>query len=352
MKGFMKKSLEDIKVDTTTKGFRTISELRSLHYLGQYTLANIFLGRKPSREMKQRLPSPKSLVRDMRDLLRLDAEQMARGTYSSNEFTKWTPIKDLKTAGLALLDLLNVKDRAERADGLLEPPEDGLKVPKYYAQAFHYQTDGWLSERSADIYDYQVETLFGGSAGAMRRQALIPLLSSLESRRNSRVKILDLAAGTGVFSREIKSNLPEAHLTVCDLSPFYLKKARQSLAEFTGVDFVEANAESLPFPNNSFDAVVCVYLFHELPKRVRSIVAGEIKRVLKPGASLIFVDSIQKGDKQEFDGSLEDFPSHYHEPYYSNYIEQDLRKIFTTCDWSCEYEKRAFLSKVVQYKKL
>ena len=42
-------------------------------------------------------------------------------------------------------------------------------VPDYYAQDFHFQTGGYLTEGSARLYDVQVETLFMGAAGPMRR---------------------------------------------------------------------------------------------------------------------------------------------------------------------------------------
>jgi hypothetical protein len=44
--------------------------------------------------------------------------------------------------------------------------------PRYYLQNFHYQSGGWLTEKSAELYDTQVEILFNGSANAIRRQAL------------------------------------------------------------------------------------------------------------------------------------------------------------------------------------
>ena len=55
---------------------------------------------------------------------------------------------------------------------------------------------------------------------------------------------------------------------------------------------VEAFAEAMPFAARQFDVVTCIYLFHELPPAVRRVVAGEIRRVLKPGGTLVFVDSL------------------------------------------------------------
>ena len=51
--------------------------------------------------------------------------------------------------------------------------------PDYYLQNFHHQTDGYLSDHSAEIYDLQVEILFSGTADSMRRRVLSPLKKGL-----------------------------------------------------------------------------------------------------------------------------------------------------------------------------
>jgi hypothetical protein len=37
------------------------------------------------------------------------------------------------------------------------------KYPDYYLQNFHFQSDGWLSDNSAQVYEYSTETLFSGT---------------------------------------------------------------------------------------------------------------------------------------------------------------------------------------------
>jgi hypothetical protein len=51
---------------------------------------------------------------------------------------------------------------------------DMESYPRYYLRNFHYQTDGYLSDLSANLYDLQVEILFFGLADAMRRRILKP----------------------------------------------------------------------------------------------------------------------------------------------------------------------------------
>ncbi|HAE93237.1 MAG TPA: class I SAM-dependent methyltransferase, partial [Hyphomonas atlantica] len=49
-------------------------------------------------------------------------------------------------------------------------------------QNFHYQSGGWFTEDSADLYDTQVEALFTGTADAMRRAALAEISRELRGR--------------------------------------------------------------------------------------------------------------------------------------------------------------------------
>ena len=63
---------------------------------------------------------------------------------------------------------------------------DKDNYPQYYLRNFQHQTDGYLSDFSASIYDLQVEILFNGSADAMRRRVIKPIKEGLSvfSERN------------------------------------------------------------------------------------------------------------------------------------------------------------------------
>lgn len=60
---------------------------------------------------------------------------------------------------------------------------------------------------------------------------------------------------------------------------------------------------------NVFDTtqVVSVYMFHELPENVRDMAAKEMFRVLKPGGLCVFCDSVQLGDRPEWNESMSAF---------------------------------------------
>lgn len=333
--------------------------LRTARYTGQFALANWLLGRTPPEEVRKKLPEESVVLKDLWELFNDEYQHIRQGRYSVYDAGFLNEgIDYLKSWGLSVLDLATVR-RRQTEKRVLEVPEDSLPsdTPQYYKQNFHYQTDGWFSDHSAEIYDYQVEVVFGGAAQVMRRQALPVILDELdryntEGKQDKDLKVLDLACGTGRLAVDLKHNRPDISLSLLDGSSAYLKKARKVLRDFSRCDFVESLAEKTPFLDDQFDLAFCVYLFHELPERIRGLVAEEMARTIKAGGSFVLVDSLQLNDKPAFNASLEYFPQHYHEPYYTNYIKTPLEKFFTKDKWAVESERYAFYSKIVHFRRL
>ena len=330
--------------------------LRVGTFLSQSIIGNALLGRQPNDEQKKTLPPVQTVLADLRKLFERDYANIQAGFYKAPEDLIPNPLElSFKTLRV-FKDLIEVRRRFKnKTVKEFTDPEATKGLPNYFTQTFHYQSDGYLSDESAELYDHQVEMVFGGGADAMRRQALVPIHKWIQSHSakatNEPIRILDVACGTGRFIGDLMRNFTNLHVTGLDLSPHYLKIARQKLSELRHVDFVEANGESTPFKDASFDVVTNIYLFHELPRRVRSIVATEMARVLKPGGQLIFVDSIQLADKPEYAGSLRLFPQTYHEPYYGDYVEQDLVALFKETGLQLVSQELAFFSKILVFEK-
>ena len=99
--------------------------------------------------------------------------------------------------------------------------------------------------------------------------------------------------------------------------------------EMSPLNLVLGKAEETPFEKDSFDILNCVYLFHELPNEIRRECAKEFFRVLKPGGLLAFNDSIQANDREGMTAeTMKVFPNKYHEPYYVDYVQDDLTALF------------------------
>lgn len=265
---------------------------------------------------------------------------------------QWNPALVLNQLNRYINDRKDVITRRSNRDGReMKKNFISNKYPDYYLQNFHYQSDGWLSQKSAELYDYQVESLFLGSADAMRRQILVPIHSFFKGKDTSNIKHLDVATGTGRFASFLMDNYRDLDTTVMDLSPFYLAEAKKMLSKYDNVKYVEAAAEDMPFPSNSFDSITCVYMFHELPAKIRGQVTAEFSRVLKPGGKLFFVDSAQEGEVP-FSRVLEGFTLIAHEPYYINYTKQNLTELFLDNGLKVEESEVNWVSKCITATKM
>lgn len=249
------------------------------------------------------------------------------------------------------IELPQIWSRWQRKEYQTFSPQIELEgYPRYYLQNFHHQTDGYLSDMSANLYDLQVEILFNGAADSMRRRILAPIkqgLSVFASVPPDQIKVLDVACGTGRTLKFLRGTLPKASLFGVDLSPAYLRKANQLLSENPEElpQLMQANAEKLPYPDNYFHGISSVFLFHELPPAARQRVIEECFRVTKPGGVLTICDSMQLLDSPEFEVSMENFMAIFHEPYYRNYITDNLVERLEKAGFEQVETKNNFVSK-------
>ena len=100
------------------------------------------------------------------------------------------------------------------------------------------------------------------------------------------LRVLEIAAGTGVLTRALVSVLPTtAAIVATDLNPHMLDQARARGTD-RPVDWQQADAMALPFADDSFDLVVCQFGAMFFPDKRRGF--AEARRVLKTGGHLLF----------------------------------------------------------------
>ena len=262
--------------------------------------------------------------------------------------------KALKSAQAFQRDASEVNRRRLARDGTevrAQVPEGTNRYPAYYLQNFHYQSGGWFTEDSAELYDTQVEALFSGTADAMRRAALAEISRELKGRDQRTQRLLDVACGNGRFLEKVLEVYPRLGVTGLDLSPTYTEAARTRLAPWRNAEIIHDAAEAMPVEAATQDIVVSIFLFHELPPKVRPKVLAEIFRVLKPGGAFILADSVQFGDYPAMDGLLEYFPHGFHEPYYKGYLDWNLTEALESRGFVKEGERLAFLTKVTIWRR-
>lgn len=94
--------------------------------------------------------------------------------------------------------------------------------------------------------------------------------------------VLELAAGTGIVTRQLRNQLPlDCTLIASDLSLVMLEIAQEKFEGDESVTFEEVDAMTLPFDDDSFDVIACQFGVMFFPDKVESF--REALRVLKPG---------------------------------------------------------------------
>jgi demethylmenaquinone methyltransferase / 2-methoxy-6-polyprenyl-1,4-benzoquinol methylase len=114
------------------------------------------------------------------------------------------------------------------------------------------------------------------------------LVSRLDVGRNARV--LDVATGTAAVALELVQQ-HGCSVVGIDRSPEMLAIARQRVADRglnAKIELQEGRAETLPFPDGSFDALTVTYLLRYVDDPAATV--GELARVVRPGGTMALLD--------------------------------------------------------------
>ena len=117
------------------------------------------------------------------------------------------------------------------------------------------------------------------------------LVSSLRPPRDRAFAHLDVAGGTGdVAFRVLDAAGPRAHVTVLDINPDMLAVGRERAPERFAeqLDFVEGNAERLPFEDRRFDAYTIAFGIRNVPRIAQAL--SEAHRVLRRGGRFLCLE--------------------------------------------------------------
>ena len=136
-------------------------------------------------------------------------------------------------------------------------------------------------------YDLMNDLMSGGLHRAWK-EALVTAVNP--PKKDSGFAVLDLAGGTGdVAFRIADAGGPGTRITVADINTEMLEVGRERAAKAKRkIDFIEANAEKLPLPDKSFDAVTIAFGIRNVP-RIEAALA-EAHRVLKIGGRFLCLE--------------------------------------------------------------
>lgn len=133
-------------------------------------------------------------------------------------------------------------------------------------------------------------------------------------------KVLDIGSGRGFFAKHLAEMGFE--VTGIDFEKDIIEKANENVKDWgleNKLKFIEADALTLPFADQSFDAACDFGLFETLYKEDWPVYANEIAHVLKPGAFYLNVSLSRETQhffeflpKKDMEGEFEKYGIHYH----------------------------------------
>lgn len=129
---------------------------------------------------------------------------------------------------------------------------------------------------------------------AMRNRELTPYRERVLAGAEGR--ILEIGVGAGPNLEFYPAGVKE--IIALEPSPKLIAMARRaarSAARIAAVNFLEASAEAIPMDNGSVDTVVMTWTLCSIPEPLQAL--GEMRRVLKPGGQLLFVEHGQSPDR-------------------------------------------------------
>lgn len=295
----------------------------------------------------------KDLFEEVRKLIEQDVENINTGIYGLSAIRFENPVTHVKNLFRVYKDSIFVskKKKEKKSKEFSEGAKEKTKnLPSYYRRNFHFQTDGYLSEQSAQIYDHQVDILFRGTADAMRRLILKPMVENLGSER--RLQMLEVGCGTGISTFPVANTFKISRIKAIDLSEDYISYCNREYSSLKNISFAVGAGENLEsVKSGSQDAWYSTYVFHELPKEVRIQMIAEAFRVIKPGGFIFIADSVQAHDRPDLKAIIDAFPKNFHEPYYKNYSITPLEGLLTDGGFADVKSYSSFVTKVAWGRK-
>lgn len=241
------------------------------------------------------------------------------------------------TAGTSETKRVGAKGGMEKSFGY-QKVEDGEKQ-KLVNDVFH---------SVAKKYDIMNDVMSGG----MHRLWKDAFVAWLSPPRVDGYKVLDVAGGTGdIAFRIVEASGRHAHATILDINGSMLevgkeRAVKKKLSNY--VDFVEANAEKLPFADQTFDAYTIAFGIRNVPHIDKAL--KEAFRVLKPGGRFMCLEFSEV--EMPILDKLYDFWSFHGIPRVGQmiagdadsyrYLVESIRKFPKQLDFAAMIEKAGF----------
>ena len=139
---------------------------------------------------------------------------------------------------------------------------------------------------AVDYDQSRLQRLFFGRV----QRGVLDIVSSLRPQLD---RLLDVGCGTGALLREAARRFPAGELYGVDPAPEMVRIAQKAASSDSRLHFLEAPAQSLPFPDAHFDVVLSTVSFHHWGDQSQGL--AEASRVLVPGGTFVLADMFAVG---------------------------------------------------------
>lgn len=258
--------------------------------------------------------------------LQFSLKEKARNWFVGNAIKKGIPWNEL-TADYE-------KNKTDILVSKISKEDVYLNYPDYYLMPFHGYDDGNMNWRAAN--EAEAATLSIGS-GYWKNVDPYTAQDWLRYNISKNIKdyienvnhiydyipynALDVGCSIGISTEFLIKDFPKTQMYGIDLSPYFIGVADyRSSSNNLNIEYVHGNAEKTKFHSNSFQLIVCNFLFHELPEKAAKTILNELYRILSDNGVLAIIDMDPSHlDKQLNNNIFRKWAFESTEPHIYNY---------------------------------
>lgn len=213
--------------------------------------------------------------------------------------------------------------------------------PDYYLMPFHGYDDGnmnWKAAKEAEAATLSISANYWKNtdpyvAQEWMRQNISANVYDYVARINNKKTpkhLLDMGCSTGISTEYLKKTYPSSIIHGIDLSPYFIGVASyQSRNKKLGINYLHGNAEDTNYQPDSFDIIVCNFLFHELPEDAAQNVLNEAYRILRKDGVFAVIDMDPSHlEKQLGNNPFRKWAFESTEPHIYNYYLRNMTTMF------------------------
>jgi len=142
----------------------------------------------------------------------------------------------------------------------------------------------------------------------------LPLVTGLKTAK----RVLDIGAGTGLFSQFIYQQRPDLHFTLVDISGDMLRVARERFAGLENFEFIELDFSATAIPQQ-YDVIISSLAIHHLEDEQKEKLYQSVYQALNPGGVFINADQVE-GRSPFFDAY---YKSHWKETITNSGLDKE-----------------------------